>query len=136
MLNFKPTFQLFILLGSQLTHSALAHTIMVLHTQSYFSSDMLPTAGSSLILESEESQCYAKVTSVMSNSLRPHGLQLARLLCPWESLDKNTGVGCLFLFQGIFLTQGSNWWVSYVSCIGSWFLYHWCHLGIPGRKPG
>ena len=32
----------------------------------------------------------------------------ARLLCPWDFSDKNTGVGCHFLFQGIFPTQGSN----------------------------
>ena len=30
------------------------------------------------------------------------------LLCPWDSPGKNTGVGCHFLLQGIFLTQGSN----------------------------
>ena len=28
--------------------------------------------------------------------------------CPWDSLDKNTGVGCCFLLQGIFPTKGSN----------------------------
>ena len=27
---------------------------------------------------------------------------------PWDSPGKNTGVGCHFLLQGIFLTQGSN----------------------------
>ena len=32
----------------------------------------------------------------------------ARLLHPWDSPGKNTGVGCHFLLQGIFLTQGSN----------------------------
>ena len=31
-----------------------------------------------------------------------------RLLCPWNSPGKNTGVGCYSLLQGIFLTQGSN----------------------------
>ena len=31
-----------------------------------------------------------------------------RLLCPWDSPGKNTGVGCHFLLQGIFLTQGWN----------------------------
>ena len=31
-----------------------------------------------------------------------------RLLCPWDSPCKNTGVGCHALLQGIFLTQGSN----------------------------
>ena len=40
--------------------------------------------------------------------LQPHGLQPARLLCPWDSLSKNIGVGCHFLLPGIFLTQGLN----------------------------
>ena len=48
----------------------------------------------------------------------------ARLLCPRDSPAKNTGVGCHFLLQGIFLTQGSN------SCLRhcKWILYclsHW-----------
>ena len=30
------------------------------------------------------------------------------VLCPWDSPGKNTRVGCHFLFQGIFLTQGLN----------------------------
>ena len=37
---------------------------------------------------------------------------------------KNTGVGCHALLQGIFPTQGLNPDVSYISCIGSWVLYH------------
>ena len=36
------------------------------------------------------------------------GLQTTKLLCPWDSPGKNTGVGCHFLLQGIFPTQGSN----------------------------
>ena len=32
----------------------------------------------------------------------------SRLLHPWDFLGKSTGVGCHFLLQGIFLTQGSN----------------------------
>ena len=36
------------------------------------------------------------------------GLQPTRLLCPWDFPGKNAGVGCLFLLQGLFLTQGSN----------------------------
>ena len=35
-----------------------------------------------------------------------HGLLLARLLCPWNSLGKRIGgVGIHSLLQGIFLTQ-------------------------------
>ena len=44
----------------------------------------------------------------MSDFLRPRGLYPTRLLCPWDSPGKNTGVGYHFLLQGIFLTQGWN----------------------------
>ena len=46
--------------------------------------------------------------SVVSDSLRLDGLCPMRSLHPWDSPGKNTGVGCHFLLQGIFLTQGSN----------------------------
>ena len=32
----------------------------------------------------------------------------ARLLSPWDSPGKNTGEGCHFLLQGIYLSRGSN----------------------------
>ena len=48
------------------------------------------------------------VCSLVSDPLQPHELQLARLLCPWYFPGKNTGVGCHFLLQGIFPTQGLN----------------------------
>ena len=35
----------------------------------------------------------------MSDSVRPHGLQPTRLLRPWDSPGKNTGVGCHCLLQ-------------------------------------
>ena len=37
---------------------------------------------------------------MVSDSLRPHGLQPTRLLCPWDSPGKNTRVGCHALLQG------------------------------------
>ena len=46
--------------------------------------------------------------SVTFNSLQPRGLWSTRLLCPWDSPGKNTGVGDYALLQGIFPTQGSN----------------------------
>ena len=63
--------------------------------------------------------------SVISHSLWPQGLQPARLLCPWNFSGKNTGVGCHFLLQGIFLIQRWNLCVSWVSCTGRWVLYHY-----------
>ena len=46
--------------------------------------------------------------SVMFDSLWPHRLQSTRLFCPWNFPGKNTRVGCHFLLQEIFLTQGLN----------------------------
>ena len=41
----------------------------------------------------------------MSDSVQPHRQQPNRLLCPWDSPGKNTGVGCHFLLQ---TTQGNR----------------------------
>ena len=35
-------------------------------------------------------------------------MEPTRLLHPWDFPGKDTGVGCHFLLQGIFPTQGSN----------------------------
>ena len=48
------------------------------------------------------------------NHVQFYGLQPTRLLCPWDSPGKNTGVCCHTLRQGIFLTQGSNPHLSYL----------------------
>ena len=47
---------------------------------------------------------WSESRSVMSDSLRPHGLY-----SPRNSSGQNTGVGSLSLPQGIFPIQGSNW---------------------------
>ena len=50
-----------------------------------------------------------------------YGPQPARLLCPWDSPGKNTGVGCHALFQGIFPTQGSNLSLMSPALLGRFF---------------
>ena len=45
---------------------------------------------------------------MVPDSLRPHGLQPTRLLCPWDFPGKDDGVSCHFLLQRILPTQGSN----------------------------
>ena len=50
----------------------------------------------------------SEVAQLWPNSLRPYGLQPARFLHPWDFPGKDTRVGCHFLLQGIFLTQGQN----------------------------
>ena len=65
--------------------------------------------------------------SVLSDSLLSHGLQPARLLCPWDSPGKNTGVGCHSLLQRIFLTQGLNLGLPHCRQI----LYCLSHRGSP-----
>ena len=115
--------------------------------------------------------CAVLSHSVMSDSLRPHGLWSARFLCPWgfsrqehwsglpclpsrdcpnsgiehrsptllavffffflpfepSGKPKNTGVGSLFLLQGIFPTQESNW--DLLHCKG--ILYQLSYQGSP-----
>ena len=48
------------------------------------------------------------LASVVFDSLLRYGLWPFRLLCPWDSPGKSTGVGCHALLQGIFLTRGWN----------------------------
>ena len=38
---------------------------------------------------------------VLTDSLQPCGLEPAKLFCPWDSLGKNTEVGCHFLLRGL-----------------------------------
>ena len=52
--------------------------------------------------------CASSVASVVFKPVRPSGRQATRLLCPWDSPGKSTGVGCHALLQGIFLTQRLN----------------------------
>ena len=65
----------------------------------------------------------------MSDSVQPHGRHPTSLLCPWDSPGKNTGMGCQFLLQGIFPTQGSN--LGLLHC--RQMLYCLSHQGIPGK---
>ena len=66
--------------------------------------------------------------SIVLDSLGTHGLQSARLCCPWNFPRKNIGGGLAISFsRGNFLTQGSNL-----------HLLHWqedslplCHLESP-----
>ena len=66
--------------------------------------------------------------SVASDSLWSHGLYPARLLCLWGSPGKNTGVGCRFLLQRTFLTQGLNPPLL--------LLLHWQVDSLPAVPPG
>ena len=44
----------------------------------------------------------------MSDSVRPQKQQSIRLLHPWDSPGKNTGVGCHFLLQGMKVKSESE----------------------------
>ena len=49
-------------------------------------------------------------------------------LCPWDSPDKNTGVSCHSLLQGVFPTKGLN---QRLLC-----LLHWQEGSLPLALPG
>ena len=69
-----------------------------------------------------ESEKWSESRSVVSDSLRPHGLY-----SPWNSPGQNTGVGSLPLLQGIFPSQGSN--PGLLHC--RWILYQLSHKRSP-----
>ena len=53
--------------------------------------------------------------SVVSDSVRPHRRQPARLLHPWDSPGKNTGVGCRLLLQHMKVKSESEVAQSYLT---------------------
>ena len=61
----------------------------------------------------------------------------ARLLCPWNSPGKNTGVGSHSLLQGIFPIKESNP-TMYKMELPGWFSgkEHTCQAGDSGLIPG
>ena len=62
----------------------------------------------------------ACVCSVMSDSLRPHGLQPSGLLYPQAFPSKNTGVGCHFLLQQRITFVHKTQWVPYIRIFKLW----------------
>ena len=95
----------------------------------------------------------------MSNSVRPHRRQPTRLPCPWDSPDKNTGVGChrlllctcvhhvssfLLPVECAHCAEWSSWreteilrWCKKNSDVGQWWTGpKWrIHAGLPRRLP-
>ena len=51
----------------------------------------------------------------MSDPVRPHRQQATRLHHPWDSPDKNTGMGCHFLLQCMKMKSESEVTQSYVT---------------------
>ena len=74
---------------------------------------------------------YVKVKVLVTQprlTLRLHGLQLTRLLCPWNYPGRNTGVDGHSILQGIFPTQR---WNSRVRTAGRFFT-----ISATSRVPG
>ena len=66
-----------------------------------------------------ESEKWKWSRSVVSDSLRPHGLQPTRLLYPWDFPGKSTGVGCHclprqlnYFTYPLAIHEGSSFFIS------------------------
>ena len=71
----------------------------------------------------------------MSDSLRPHGLQPTRLLCPWDSPGKNTGVDVLPQGSNLHLLCLLHWQVP-TRLLRPWgFSSQECWSGLPCPPP-
>ena len=77
--------------------------------------------------EETEQTVLCLVTQSCPTLCDPMDLKPTRLLCPWNSPGKNTGVGCHALLQEIFPIQGSNPGLLHYRRI----LYRLSHQGSP-----
>ena len=140
---FLAFFVLFLLLAFFMSRSSILNQVSQLKTRTYRSLRLLSHRDASdsvlepmgslaefclrkCLIPSATLPCHNMLCHlVVSDSLRPHRLQSARLLCPWDSTGKNTGMGSHSLLQGIFLIQGSN-----LHLLHCWqILYQCCYLG-------
>ena len=70
-------------------------------------------------------ELFSYVTSVVSNSVRPHRWQATRLHRSWDSPGKNTGVGCHFLLRcsgASHLINLSNFLIGKCRNRATWYL--------------
>ena len=86
-----------------------------------------PVSPAAFFIYSLRSPVKSESCSVLSDSLRPHGV-----LSPWNSPGTNTGVGSLSCLQGIFPTQGLNPGLPHCRQI----LYQLSHQGSPRNPAG
>ena len=103
---------------------------MNVHTTNKWDKDFKFHVSSDLVLLlKNDIQRIVKVKSLSRARLfaTPRIVACTKLLCPWDFQGKSTGVGCHFLLQGIFPTQGSNPGLSH--CRQT--LYHLSHQESP-----
>ena len=67
-----------------------------------------------------ESEKWKWSCSVVSDSLRPHGLQPTRLLHPWDFPGKSTGVVCHCLLQEANYFTIWYWFLPYIDINQPW----------------
>ena len=90
----------------------------------------------SLRFDSRYLLCCCYVTSVVSNSVRPHRRQPTRLLCPWDSPGKNTGVGCHACMHAKLLQLcASLWTAAYQAPLSMGFSRQEYWRGLPFPSP-
>ena len=93
---------------------------------------------------SDPAAAATKVTSVVSNYVWPHRWPPTTLLCPWDSPDKNTGVGCHFLLQCMKVKVRScptlrllatSWTAAYQASLSMGFSRQEYWSGVPLPSP-
>ena len=77
----------------------LATTWLILTIQSPLKEIIVAIQPANITLKQGTTCCCCCVTSVVSDSVRPHRRQRTRLPRPWDPPGKNTGVVCHFLLQ-------------------------------------
>ena len=116
------------LLGNKQKKKTRKKEIQLIKSQNHYELTSL-NYSQVMILSKELAWKWKWSCSVVSDSLRPHGLQTTRLLRTWDFPGKSARVDCHFLLQGIFPTQESNMGLPH--CRQT--LYRLSHQGSPKR---
>ena len=103
-------------------HFCLIFVLILIAASQSFLSDSSISSPLCLFRASPHKHTKSESCWVVSDSLRPHGLR-----SPRNSPGQNTGVGILYVLQGIFLTQESNWGLLHCKRI----LYQLSYQGSP-----
>ena len=92
-----------------------------------FNKDLEETKQNQYVMNNAIVKVKVKLLSRAQLFATPWIVACTKLLRPWDFQGKSTGVGCHFLLQGIFPTQGSNPGLSHCRQM----LYCLSHQGSP-----
>ena len=87
-------YSIIVMVSDEFTYKCLLFSSLCLYLHDYIKKHILILYLNIINVIKRLCTHVCSVASVLSNSLCPHEAYTTRLLCPWDSADKNSGVSC------------------------------------------